>query len=738
MRTCTYPWHALLLLLFLLFCSSMHGYAECLLPAPQDLKPKNIASCYITVKWKLVPGAVSYSIQYKNSSGGAWISLNKIGNVDAYTINGLTGVTSYQVKVASNCAVGGKGIFSIPIVVTTLVCTEPINFTASGITATSVHLSWSMDCAAPKFSVRYRKAGTLEWFTIKNIPATEYNFNGLEQNTTYEMKVESKCSGGDSEYSPSIFFTTLAVNNTKNVLLIIIDDARFDSHAATGGPSFFNDVNISRIANEGVNFTKGFVTFSLCAPSRGTMITGLYPHLHGITDNVAANDNATITGTTIAEILQNHGYYTGLIGKYHISSLPQQGFNYWLESHNKFYFNSKFNVNGVEKTLPGHITDVVTDSAISFIHKVPAGQPFFLWLGYKAPHTPPVPRTEDEGLFDSFEMPFPSNYEKYEENVPEFLYDCHSYADSTYIENYYRGYYELLNGVETRLGDIFNELSAMNILDSTLIIFISDNGYLLGEHLLLEKQLAHEESIHVPIFMRYPPLIPAGTVVNDQIALNLDIAPTILDFAGIEDTFGMQGLSMLKLANGSETRSEMMYEFFNKDCVPDTRGVRSLSYKYIQYYCPEATEEFFDLILDPKENTNLVNDPAYAVLVNQYRDKLTFLRNYYEDFTWDSLYNCSLINPQRLVHSEDEPLSLFHIYPNPASTEISIHFISEEKTNGEIQIINVVGKVVYHKLLETAHTDFSASISTASLPPGNYVTVMQHGLHTYRQIFVKQ
>lgn len=738
MHLYTFRCNGLLSLLCILFFFSLHGYAACLLPPPQDLKPKSVASCHLTIKWKLVPGAVSYSIQYKKTSGGAWIPINNIGNTDAYTINGLTAATSYQVKVASNCEVGGKGIFSIPVEITTLVCTEPINFSAKEITPTSVQLSWSMDCSAPKFSVRYRESGTLEWFTIKNIAATTYNFTGLLPNTTYEMKVESKCSGGDSEYSPSIFFTTLPFNSNKNVLLIIVDDARFDTYSANDGPSFFNDANISRIANEGVNFKKGFVTFSLCAPSRGTIITGLYPHLHGITDNVGGKDNDTITRPTIAQILQSHGYYTGLIGKYHISSLPQEGFNYWLESHNKFYFNSKCNVNGEVRLLPGHMTDVVSDSAIAFFHKVPEGQPFFLWLGYKAPHTPPDPRTEDEGLFDSFEMPFPSNYQKYQQNVPEFLYDCHSYADSNYIKDYYTGYFELLNGVETRLGDIFDELSSMNILDSTLIIFISDNGYLLGEHLLLEKQLAYEESIHVPIFMRYPPLIPAGTVVNDRIALNLDIAPTILDFAGIPDTFGMQGLSLLKLANGSETRNEMMYELFNKDCVPDTRGVRSLDYKYVQYYCPQRTEEFFDLVNDPKENTNLVKDPAYSALLNEYRDKLTFLRNYYEDFTWDSLYDCSLSNPQRLTQEEGEPLALFTAYPNPASLAITFHFISSEKATGRLRIINAIGKVLYDQLLETDQTDYTVSVSIAALPPGNYFTVLQHGSHTYRLSFVKQ
>jgi N-acetylglucosamine-6-sulfatase len=439
------------------------------------------------------------------------------------------------------------------------------------------------------------------------------------------------------------------------------------------------------------------------------------------------------------QILQNNGYYTGLIGKYHISGNPQPGFDYWMEYHLNDYTNIKFNVNGTVKLISGHATDIVSDSAISFFHKVPEGKPFFLWLGYRAPHITAEPRPQDEGLFDDFDMPFPGNFKEYKENVPEFLYDCHTGRDSVYIDDYYRGYYEMLNGVESTLGDIFSELDTLGLMDSTLIIFMSDNGYMMGEHVLREKQLAYEESIRIPIFMRYPPLIEAGTQVNEQIAMNLDIAPTILDFAGIEDTFGMQGISLLKLLNNSVTRTEMMYEFFNEDCVPDIRAVRSLDYKYVQYNCSEATEEFFDLNNDPHENTNLVNNASFATLIQDYRDKLTFWRNYYLDLTWDSLYECHLSNPQRLTQQgEGKPLTLLNLFPNPASNSIQIHFISSENTTGSLQIINVLGKIVHEEIFEYPGTGFSKSIPLDNLQAGTYFAVIRHGLNTYRQAFVKQ
>lgn len=724
---------------FILCLLNFHNMlAECTLSAPADLKSKSIASCQFTAKWKKVTNAIDYTIQYRKSGAAVWTVINSTGNVDSYLLNALDASTTYEVKIAAVCANTETGIFSAPITVTTLVCTAPADLTASGITTTTAGITWSVICSAPKFTLRYRRAGTVEWFGIKSIPSTSYVMTGLHPNTTYEIKVESKCKNGDSEYSPSIFFTTLSANTAKNILLIIVDDARFDSYAANGGPSFFNDVNISRIAQEGVNFTQAFAALSMCAPSRGTIMTGLYPHLHGITDNTPPNENQTLSNISFPEILRDHGYYTGLIGKYHISTLPQPGFDYWMEGHSNKNVDAKFNVNGIPKTIPGHITDVVTDSALAFLNKVPEGQPFFLWLGYKAPHLPPVPRMEEEGIYDTVDMPFPENFYRYETNVPEFSYKCHSYGDTLFIEDYYRGYFELLKGVEIRLGDIYDALTTKGLIDSTLIIFMSDNGYLVGEHLLMEKRLPYEESIRIPLFMRYPSEIEAGTIVSDQLAMNLDIAPTLLDFAGIADTFGFQGISLLNMINGSAGRNQLLYEFINKECVPDLRGVRTHNYKYITYNCTETTEEFFDLVNDPQENINLFNDPAYATLLQEYRDKLVFLRNYYQDFSWDSLYECALTNPERLTSNTKETPALLNTFPNPVSEEMMVHFLSSEKNSGSVQIINAYGAIVWSVSMDAPFDNFLSPVNVSLLPAGNYLVLLTHGNKRYKHAFIVQ
>jgi len=734
LATYTHPWVKYLLIM-LPVIYSFQCFAGCPLPAPAGLKSYDITSCQFSVKWKAVSSAVSYSLQYKRNSDNGWEVINGIGNVTSITLSALEANTTYFVKVAPVCSSHEVGTFTTPIVVATLPCTAPDNITFSGISATSATISWEGTCNTSKFNLRYRMKGTSQWTTIANITTTLYTLSGLQSGSTYEVKLKSICGSGSSGYSPSVYFTTLSTAGHRNVLLIILDDARFDSYSASGGPSFFNDVNISRIANEGVNFTQSFAVLSWCAPSRASIITGLYPHIHGVTDNVTTN--YTLSNVTVAQILQNNGYYTGLIGKYHISGKPQPGFDFWMECHDSDYFNAPFMVDSTLKIISGHQTDIVSDTAISFFHKVPEGKPFFLWLGYRSPHGPPDPRPEDDGLFDNFEMPFPDNYTKYEKNFPEFIYDCHSTDDSAGIYEYYRGYFEMLQGTESRLGDVLSELENMGLMDSTLIIFMSDNGYLIGEHKLIKKQLAYEESMRIPIFMRYPLLIPENTVISDQIALNIDIAPTILDFAGIPDTFGLQGISLIDVIKGNASRTEMMYEFYNDDCIPDIRAVRSLDYKYISYNCTDETEEFFYLNTDPDENNNLINKPAFAALIQEYRDKLVFWRNYYQDFTWDSLYDCSLSNPQRLVNDADKSLALLNTFPNPANASIVVHFISSESATGSLSVINTFGITIHEEIFGEAHTGFSISIPLNHLAAGNYFVVVRHGHHSYWQSFVR-
>lgn len=727
-------------LLFLALFISTLCFGNCNINAPQGLKSSSVASCQVTMQWKQKNNATGYQLQYKESTAAEWIVVNVVGNVNAYDVTGLLPNTVYNVKVAAVCSSNEVGAFSSEVNVKTALCSTPVDITASNINATSATVTWTGLCGTSNYNLRYRKLGTSSWITINNISAESYMLSGLLAVTAYQVRIKAKCGAKTSKYSSPVSFTTAQdlPPSRKNVLLVIVDDARFDSYQATNGPSFFHDSAMSRVAEEGVNFEESFVVQSQCAPSRASITSGLYPHIHGVTDNPTQVNSDTIYQTTLAEILHDNGYYTGLIGKYHISKHPQPGYDYWMETHGSDYTDTKYNINGNTVTIPGHKTDIVADSAIGFLKKVPANKPFYLWLAYAAPHTPLTPRPEDIGIFDAYTMPTPLSPDKYTENYPAFLYNCHAASNPDGLADFYKGYFELLNGVEVTLGNVFQQLTDMGLMDSTLIIFMSDNGYIIGEHKLFEKQLSYEESIKVPIFMRYPGLIAADTKITDNMALNIDIAPTILDFAGIPDTFSMQGISLLKMMNNTAERKEMMYEFFNKDCVPDIRAVRSFNFKYVKYNCSQVTEELFDLVTDPLELTNLVNAPAYATTLQQYRDKLSFWRNYYEDYTWDSLYTCSLTNPQRLAHAEGTPLTLLNVYPNPSSSNLVLHFISAEKNSGTLRILNELGITVFERKYEQPLTEYLENIDISSFTPGNYFALVQHGSQAYQQAFVKQ
>ncbi|HYV93494.1 MAG TPA: sulfatase-like hydrolase/transferase [Chitinophagales bacterium] len=728
------------------FIFNFSAHSTCSLPAPGGFNSQNIAACQFGIKWNAVSGASYYTVQYKLSSDITWTIISNAGDVTSYIITGVGASSSYNVKVAAVCPSNEAGAYTTAITVSTPSCSQPTGVAISAITATSAVVSWSVPCSESNFKLNYRLDGGT-WIIVNGINTTSYTLTNLASDSVYNVKVESKCSNGThSTFSTTVSFTTLPVIQTnpilagKNVLLVIIDDARFDTYAANNGPAFFADTNISRIANEGVNFKMSFPAQSQCAPSRACITTGTYPHINGIKNNPYKYISDTILLPTLPEILHDNGYYTGLIGKYHISNFPQPGYDYWMECHHSDYIDVTYNVNGDDKKIFGHQTDVVTDSALGFLQRASEkGKRFFLWLAYRAPHTPYTPRPQDEGLFDNDIMPLPNNFEPYSENYPAFLYDCHDAPDSAHMVDDWRGYFESLNGVNTDIGKVWDKLTTLGLMDSTLIIFMSDNGYLMGEHHMLEKMLAYEPSIKIPIFMRYPKLIKPGKVVKKQMAMNIDIAPTILDFAGIPQTFGMQGVSLFKLMKNSVKRTTLLYEWNHQDCVPDMRAIRTFSGKYIQYYCNDTTEEFFDLNADPKENINQIFNDAYADSVQLYRDKMVYWRNYYADYSYDSIYTCNLWNiVQRSPQDINEPFTFINVFPNPAHDHFTIHFMSSDPAATTIRILNAIGIVVYEETLCDEEVEISRGISTENFAGGNYFAVVQHGANTYEKVFVVQ
>jgi hypothetical protein len=243
-------------------------------------------------------------------------------------------------------------------------------------------------------------------------------------------------------------------------------------------------------------------------------------------------------------------------------------------------------------------------------------------------------------------MPY-TNASKYTKNFPTYYYPFNQAGDSIVQDSDYRGYFRMLIGVEETFGDLMHYLDSVGLTDKTVIMYASDNGSIKSEHLLQGKQLPQDESMHVPMFIRYPAWFPEHKDIYSEIGINVDWAPTILDAAQIPDIFHMDGVSLRALAHNEVHRDAFMYEVWQENETPSIRAVRTQYFKYIYSFCDNTTEQLFDLVNDAQENTNLINDPAYQVVAQYYRCKLDSFRRVLNDSAFitglqankDTIYN---------------------------------------------------------------------------------------------------
>ena len=532
-----------------------------------------------------------------------------------------------------------------------------------------------------------------------------------------------------------------------NILLVIVDDGRYQDYAATGGPSWFVTPTINRIADEGATFTKDYVVLSLCEPSRVSIFTGKYPHHNGFIYNSQTYDTATLT---IARILRENGYYTGLVGKFinSFDAFPSSDYNYYCAYDGLGNYGPQvFDLNGTDTLLNENVSVAINDFAIHFLQSVPQDKPFFLLLTPKAPHPGYVAYPGYENAYQSESVPFPSNFSGYTKNYPNYIYLDNLYpSDSAGCVDDIQTYYEDLIGVEVGLDSVFTILENQNMLDSTLIIFTSDNGVFIGEHHLQKKRLAYEESMHVPLFVRYPAWFPPHTVLSDEMPLNVDLFATLLDAASVTDTFNDDGISLRELATGQQHRKEFLFEYFSDSLqpgIPDFRAVRSLEYKYIRSSCDQTTEEFYDLINDPKEDTNQIFNPAYASLIETYRNKLDSLRMILgDDSANDTVIACSLLNPDTMATSspvvnENIP---FTVSPDPVNEILSVHLPSSFTGDMEITIADMEGKVLEEKRIHfsSSQKNKTAQLSVNQLAAGIYVIKVENGTIAQSKLIIKE
>jgi N-acetylglucosamine-6-sulfatase len=500
--------------------------------------------------------------------------------------------------------------------------------------------------------------------------------SGADQAAEQEAR-DSGSEAAEAARPEAAASTTPSPAERPNVLIVVVDDLRWDEFGAAGH-QYLETPNIDRLAAEGAMFLNSFHAVPLCSPNRASLLTGQYPSRHGIIDNVARN-RASHRLQTFPIALQDAGYETGYIGKWHMGNdpTPRPGFDYWValpgqgRTINPFLYED-----GRIQEVEGYVTDVLTDRAVEFIERE-RSEPFLLYIAHKAIH--PDARQLDDGSVDPDEpsrfIPAPRHEGRYANEVlerrPNFLASPDELVDKPALQaalryresaeiaaefgqddmqasdENIRGRAEMLLAVDEGLGRLLEALEATGRLDETMVVFSSENGYFYGEHALsLERRMPYEEGIRNPLLVRYPPLVPAGSRMSELVS-SVDLAPTVLEAAGAPIGSHIQGRSYLPLLVGGsrgtaadaahETldaapwRQSLLIEFYTfENPFPwlmdmDYRAVRTDRYKYIHWMQHPADDELYDLEADPYEMVNLAYRPEMAEVRRELRAELARL-----------------------------------------------------------------------------------------------------------------
>ncbi|WP_430812243.1 MULTISPECIES: sulfatase family protein [unclassified Carboxylicivirga] len=472
-----------------------------------------------------------------------------------------------------------------------------------------------------------------------------------------------------------------------NIIFIMSDDhatnaiSAYGSHLAEVAPT----PNIDRLAKEGVLLTNCYANNSICTPSRASILTGQYSHTNGVRTLSDQLDTATVH---IAHHLRRGGYRTALIGKWHLHSEPQ-GFDYWnVLPDQGLYFNPEFIEKGLDEntdfhhrqvqTHEGYVSDVITDLSLNWLKEQPKDKPFMLMMHHKAPHALWEYHPKYKDLFDGIEIPEPTSlFEDMSHRsiatreVGNTLMrlakrmsgqikvsSVHDYSEwptgklhieglsekevvkATY-QKYLKDYLRTVASVDESVGRIIDYLDENGLTDNTIVIYTSDQGMFLGEHQYLDKRWIFEEAIKMPFLMRYPGSLKPKTEIKELIS-NVDFAPTLLDFAGIEVPEEMQGRSFKPLLEGQAIHNwptAVYYRYWmHRSTTPAHYGIRTNDYKLIFYYAlnldannyghPDSTPgwELYDLRNDPLEMNNVYHQPEYQDVITELKKQLSQMK----------------------------------------------------------------------------------------------------------------
>jgi len=462
----------------------------------------------------------------------------------------------------------------------------------------------------------------------------------------------------------------LLAQQRPNIIFIMSDD-----HASAAVSAYNSRIskilptpNIDRLAVQGAILNACYATNSISTPSRAAILTGQYSQKNGV---YTLSDKLDTNKLTLAKILQKSGYTTAMVGKWHLVTEPKGFDDYACLIGQGIYYNppliEKNRTDGVDfeksKGTPyiGHCTDVITQRAIEWLEKRDSKKPFFLMCHFKAPHRPWQPAEKYKHLLDNITIPEPENlYDNYETrgSYTDSLTMSLEYMDSTDLKTtipknlsrdehrkwayqlYLKDYLRCIAGIDENVGILLDYLKNNGLDSNTIVIYTSDQGFFLGEHGWFDKRLMQEESIKMPFLIRYPKEIKPGTV-NKDMSLNVDFAPTLLDYAGVAIPSDMQGKSFRKNLSGStskDLRKSIYYRYwmhndFYHRAVANL-GIRTERYKLIFYYgaplnmkgaklpCYPPVWELYDLKEDPMEMKNLYSNPKYKTIIKKLKDEI--------------------------------------------------------------------------------------------------------------------
>jgi arylsulfatase A-like enzyme len=465
-----------------------------------------------------------------------------------------------------------------------------------------------------------------------------------------------------------------------NIIFIMTDDHA--SHALSCYGSKINKTpNLDRIAQGGMRFDNAFCTNSICAPCRAVILTGKYSHLNSVRDNRQKFDGSQ---QTFPKLLQQAGYETAMIGKWHLKTDPT-GFDYWnVLPGQGAYYNPAMIEMGQRKKYTGYVTDIITDHALKWLKQRPGDKPFCLMYQHKAPHRRWEPGPDHLTMYDDTTIPEPDTlFDDYQGRgraareqdmsiaktmtpndlkfTPVRNHNAEQKAkwDAAYgprneafknanlqgkdlirwkYQRYLKDYLRCVASVDDNVGRLLDYLDEAGLTKDTVVVYTSDQGFYLGDHGWFDKRFMYEESLRMPLLVRYPREVQPGKV-SEEIALNLDFAETFLDYAGVAVPDDMQGRSLRPVLSGrtpGDWRESMYYHYYEYPAVHSVKrhyGVRTKRYKLIHFYNDIDEWELYDLQNDPQELHSVYDDPKYADVAKELTAELKRLRTQYKDTT---------------------------------------------------------------------------------------------------------